>query len=1131
MKCPECQFENREGAKFCIECGNKLEICCSNCRHLNPPGSRFCEECGSNLTLPSDQAPKELSFDEKLNKIQKYLPKGLTEKILSQRDRIEGERKQVTVMFCDMEGFTPLTEKLGPEQAYDVMDQVYEILIHKVHDYEGIVNEMTGDGIMALFGAPIALEDAPQRAIRSALAIHREMAKFSDKSRQEKQGIPSLKMRIGIHTGSVVVGTLGNNLRVEFKAVGDTVNLASRMEGLAEPGATYVTGDTFKLTQGFFRFEALGEKKIKGKEAKIHVYRAIAPSSSRTRFDVSAERGLTPLVGRDRELELLLDGLERVKGGRGQAFSIVSEAGMGKSRILYELRKAVSSEDVTFLEGKCLSYSKGVAYHLIIDSLKANFDIRETDGDTEITEKIKKGLHILDVDVNLTLPYFLEIFSVKNSGIDEIFISPEARKDRILDAFKQIVLNGSEIRPLILAYEDLHWADQSSEDALSHILKSIAGARVLMIFTYRPEFVHTWGGKSYHNQINLNRLSNQESLKMVSHLLGTTVADSAVEELILEKTEGVPFYIEEFTKSLKDLQVIEKGDTGYRMTKDIQTISIPTTIHDVIMARIDSLPEKAKVGLQTGSVIGREFSYQLIMQVMGLPEKEMFSQLSVLKDSELLYERGIYPHSNYIFKHALTQDVAYNSLLVKRRRDVHEMVGRAIEQIYQERVEEFYEILAFHYSMSENPEKAYRFLKLSGEKAMRNYSNWEAFHFFKKAITALKKIPATENWRTRKIEVHILISIPIARLGYPEDSLDILNDGANLAIELNDKRGLITFYSRLCHFYAIKGGDPILGTKYGEKCLSQTVKSKRIEMIAPTIPDLCAAYIISGEYSKLMDVVPKVLALLEQTKRESDFFGTRFNVYTALCVYCGYALGMLGDFDEGQTFIEKGFPYSLEVNDLYGMGWAKLVYGCLYFNMGDGESTIKKLQESIKYLEKGQGILLLGWAWTTLGAGYLLEGNPETALKHIEKGLRLHHDQGMPFYMSLHYWMLSETYFAIGDLKNAKRFIGEALRLSQKNKERHIEGKSWELLGSILGKADVSNQAKAEGYILKGIKILDELEVRPWKYQGHLLLGELYANAGQKEKALKYLKKAEEKFQEMGMKYWLAQTQNVLKRL
>ncbi len=734
MKCPKCQFENPDGVNFCVECGAKLEKICPECGYSNSLSHKFCGGCGHKLSLPTETIPKDLSFDEKLSKIQRYLPKGLTEKILSQRDRIEGERKHVTVMFCDMERFTRLSEKLGPEEAYTAMDQVYEILICKVHDYEGTVNEFTGDGIMAMFGAPIALEDAPQRAIRSAYAIHREMARFSDKMKQEKENIPSLKMRIGIHTGPVVVGTLGNDLRVEFKAVGDTVNLASRMEGLAEPGATFVTESTFKLTEGFFRFEALGEMEIKGKEEPINVYRVIAPSTRRTRFDVSAERGLTPFVGRERELEILLDAFERVKAGRGQAVSIVSEAGVGKSRLLYEFRKAVANEDATFLEGKCLSYRRGVAYHPVIDILKSNFDTLDGDGDAEIREKVRNGLRVLDADEATTLPYLLDLLSVKDSGINEILLSPEARKERITEALKRIVLKGSAIRSLIMAFEDLHWIDESSEDAVRYLLQSIFGARVLLIFTYRPEFVHSWGGKSYHSQVNLNRLSNKESLKMTSYLLNTENIDRALEDFILEKTEGVPFFIEEFIRSFKDLAIIEKKDNTYQLAKDILDVTIPSTIHDVIMSRVDSLPDGAKDVLQTGSVIGREFGYELIKQVMDLSEKEVLTNLSILKDSELLYERGIHPQSTYIFKHALNQEVVCSTLVKQRRREKHGRIAREMEKLYAYRLEDYYEMLSYHYEQGGDTEKAVHYLVLAGEKSNKQHAVRAASDFFAKAL-------------------------------------------------------------------------------------------------------------------------------------------------------------------------------------------------------------------------------------------------------------------------------------------------------------------------------------------------------------------------------------------------------------
>jgi class 3 adenylate cyclase len=705
MKCPECQFKNPDTQKFCGKCGTKLQKVCPNCGERNPPEYGFCGECGHNLAQPSEPTPKELSFDEKIEKIQKYLPGGLTEKILSQRGKIEGERKQVTVMFADLEGFTPLVEKIGPEEAYSIMDQVYEILIHRVHDYEGTVNEMTGDGIMALFGAPIALEDAPQRSIRSAYAIHREMVRFSDKIKREKEGIPPLKMRIGIHTGPVVVGTLGNDLRVEFKAVGDTVNLASRMEDLAEPGATYVTEEAFKLTEGLFRFESLGEKEVKGKHEPIKAFRVIGPSTRKTRFDVSAERGLTAFVGRERELELLLDGYERAKQGRGQSFSIMSEAGVGKSRLLYEFTKDIMNEDVTILQGKCLSYSRGVAYHPIIDLYKSKFDIRESEQGYQIKDKIKRGLKQLGVEEASTLPYLLELLSVKDSGIDQIPLSPEARKERMIEMMIRIPLKGAEIRPLVMAIEDLHWIDKNSEQALKYLLESISGARILLIFTYRPEFVHTWGGRSYHNQLNLNRLSNRENLTMVSHLLNTENIEDDLEKLILEKTEGVPFFIEEFVKSLIDLNILEKRKGDYRLIQDIKTVTIPSTIQDVIMARVDSLPDAAKGLLQTGSVIEREFSYKLIKRVTGISQEDLLSDLSVLKDSELVYERGIYPQSTYIFKHALTREVVYDSILVTKKKGLHAEIGDAIEDNYKDNLDEYYETLAEHYITGESYEK------------------------------------------------------------------------------------------------------------------------------------------------------------------------------------------------------------------------------------------------------------------------------------------------------------------------------------------------------------------------------------------------------------------------------------------
>jgi len=495
---------------------------------------------------------------------------------------------------------------------------------------------------------------------------------------------------------------------------------------------------------------------------------------------------------------------------------------VGKSRLLYEFRKAIANEDVTFIEGRCLSYSTNVAYHPMIDLLKATFDIRDADNDDRITEKVKRGLKEQGVDEASTLPFVLELLSVKDSGINDLNLSPEARKDRSLEALKKIVLKGSEMRPLVVAVEDLHWVDKSSEEAFQDMLDAISGAQLLLIFTYRPEFVHTWGGKSYHNQVNLNRLSNRETLAMSAYILGTEIMGEDLEELILNKTEGIPFFVEEFMKSLKDLGMIEWRDSGYYLAKDIQEVEIPSTIQDVIMARVDSLPDGAKSVLQTGSAIGREFSCELIKRVTGIQTPEMTPHLSVLRDSELLYERGIFPQSTYIFRHSLTQEVAYNSLLLKRRKEIHERIGKAIEELYPEKLEDLYESLAFHFKQGESIDKALDYLIKSGEKGYDRYAVEESHQHFKEAF----KILSTKHSRIKN-EDCLLIDLLIKWAyvfffrGDFKGLNELLNAHKDLAESLDDKVRLGMFYTWLgLAIYA-------RGKVYGEKAqeISQSFKS------------------------------------------------------------------------------------------------------------------------------------------------------------------------------------------------------------------------------------------------------------------------------------------------------------------
>ncbi len=1122
MKCPECQFENPEGANFCNQCGKKIELTCQECGRVNPPGSRFCNECGHKLSLPSEPSPKDLSLDEKLEKIQRYLPKGLTEKILAQRGKIEGERKQVTVLFCDMEGFTALSEKLGPEEAYSIMDQVYEILIHKVHDYEGTVNEMTGDGIMALFGAPIALEDAPQRAIRSSLAIHREMARFSDRIRQEEKGMPLVKMRIGIHTGPVVVGTLGNDLRVEFKAVGDTVNLASRMEELAEPGTTYITGKTFKLTEGLFRFEALGEKVVKGRQERVSVYRVIAPSTRRTRFDVYAERGLTPFVGRERELELLFEGLERSKAGRGQAFSIVSEAGVGKSRLLYEFRKAVASEDVTFLEGRCLSYSRGEAYHLHIDTLKASFDIQEADGDSDIEEKVQKGLKILGADEVSTLPYLLELLGVEDSRIDKIPMSPEMKKDRIIEALKRIVLKGSEVRPLILAYEDLHWVDKSSEDVLKYVLEGIPGARILMIFTYRPEFVHTWGGKSYHSQVTLNRLSNRESLAMATHILGTEDIDKDLEDLILGKTEGIPFFIEEFIRSLKELKIIERRDNTYHLAKDIQDLTIPSTIQDVVMARVDSLPDGAKEVLQTGSAIEREFSYELIKQVTGLPEKELLSNLSALKDSELLYERGIYPQSAYIFKHALTREVVYDSILTKRKKKLHDEIGNAIEELYKENIHEHYAVLAEHYITSENYEKGAEYSRLAARKARKEASFNDAIAYSEKRAACLEKLPRTEEVEEKIIDARVTLGLYYNQMFYHVEAKEAVEPIIKPALESDDKRRISQIYT-------------IMGTY---------------------------SFMIEGNYPEAFQYLEGAIKIAEELNDNVSSWVASHWIGHALAEYC--------EFERAQYHLEKALEIIERGNDPWTISAMK---GCiamtLYNNRGRADLSYPISQEILRFAQGSGDTIFKAEAYTYHGCSCYLKGFLNEAEEHLLEGIAISERINFSIIGSLGSFILGETYFDRREYQKSQDYHGKAISLLEQcgvwpsimssnrmalararvmNDEKDIDLESIykyehentmklydgivaRFISEILLHIDDQRMSEAEDWIKKAIEA-DKRNGTIWNLgRDYTHYAQLHKRKGDQLKAKEDLNKAREIYRECGADGWLKNAEEELASL
>jgi class 3 adenylate cyclase len=511
VKCPKCQFENSEGAKFCNECGAKMELACPACGKVNPSGSKFCNECGHPL--------KELSKDFPIDydRPQSYTPKHLVDKILTSRASIEGERKVVTVMFADVANFTSLSEKLDPEEVHTIMDGCFKILMDEIHKCEGTINQFTGDGVMALFGAPVAHEEHAQRACHAALSIQKEVSTYGEKVKKET-GV-DFKMRIGLNSGPVIVGAIGDDLRMDYTAVGDTTNLASRMESLAEPGKILVSQNTERLARAFFALKPLGKVEVKGKAHPQEAFELIRAGEIATRIEAAAAKGLTRFVGRNNAMAVVMEAYEKAKAGSGQVVGMVGEAGVGKSRLFLEFRNRVARDDFTYLEGRCLHYGGFMPYLPILDILRVYFEIKEEDREHIIKKKLEEKILQLDENLEKEIAVFQDLLSLKVDDEKYLKLEPKAKKERAFEAIRNLLIRESQRKTAIVAIEDLHWVDKTSEAFLNDLIGCLANARFLLILLYRPEYTHHWGSKSYYNHIGLDQLTMESSAELVQWIL------------------------------------------------------------------------------------------------------------------------------------------------------------------------------------------------------------------------------------------------------------------------------------------------------------------------------------------------------------------------------------------------------------------------------------------------------------------------------------------------------------------------------------------------------------------------------------------------------------------------------------
>ena len=1121
MKCPQCGYENKPGKHYCTECGAKIRLRCPQCNSEIEATEKFCGSCGFDLKTPTNFS------DFNYLKPHSYTPKFLADKILTTRSSIEGERKLVTVLFADVANYTSIAEKLDPEEIHQIMDECFKILMNAIHKYEGTVNQFTGDGIMALFGAPVAHEDHAQRACLATLSIQKALEKYANSIRKDFGA--DFKMRIGLNSGPVIVGSIGDDLRMDYTAIGDTTNLAARFEGMAKPGKCLVSSHTHKLARDFFEFESLGKVRVKGKELPQEVFELTKKGKAESRIEASVAKGLTPFVGRKNSIVALMEAFEKTQSGTGQIVGVVGDAGVGKSRLLLEFKDQLPQDEIICLEGQCLPFGSAMAYLPLLDILRSFFEIKEFDQEDLIKKNMGEKILLLDRKLQSVLPPFHELLSLVVE--DEAYqkLEPMQKREKIFEAIRDLLIHESQSSSNILIVEDLHWIDKTSEEFLSYLIEWLANSRIMLILLYRPEYTHPWGSKSYYNRIGLDKLTENSSTELIQAILKEGDPVPELRDLILHRAAGNPLYMEEFTHTLLENGFIVCRDQKCELVKNASEIQVPDSIQGIIAARMDRLEDNLKQTIQVAAVIGRNFAFRILETITGLNE-ELKSDLLKLQGLEFIYEKRLFPELEYVFKHALTQEVAYNSLLKKKKRAIHEKIGKAIQELYPRRLEEFYEVLAFHYTNSENSEKAFHYLRLSGDKSSRNHSLQEAIRFYKHAIDLLNKQPETEEIIKNKLQVLLSMSIPLRVAGYPHDSLLFLQEGERAAKYIGDEKILANFYSQIGNFHATRGNTE-LAQEYEENCFRQAEKIQDVELMAPVAYDLCNVYALTGEFAKVIDMAPKVIQLLEKTKRQAEFFSRPDNVYSELCGYYGLVLGVQGSFRKGAAFCEKSLRHATEIGDLRTIGFSENMFGHLYLARGDWQFAIDHFQLCIEHFEKAQWLWPLSIAYSGLVHAYSFLKDRVCVFKYYEKVHRLLQESQIELFSSFQYWMLGKAFLNLDDLKNAQSCSEKALKLSQNHHGKWDTALALMLFGEISAKTGNKHDGNAKENIFQGIRILEKLELRPFYSIGFFTLGELYFRTNRKDNALEYLKKAEKMFQVMEMDYWLATTQEVLDSL
>ncbi|MFQ5550957.1 MAG: adenylate/guanylate cyclase domain-containing protein, partial [Gemmatimonadales bacterium] len=759
MQCPKCQFENREGVRFCEKCGTKLELTCPSCGALVPPDRNFCGECGASLSPVATAQNVTSAATDQVSPDTTLLER-------------EAERRQLTVMFCDLVGSTALSTKLDPEDMREVITSFQDTCREAIQRYAGFIARYMGDGILVYFGYPQAHEDDAERAVRAGLAIVRSMVELNAGIGKRHEVV--LTVRVGVATGSVVVGDIvGEGAAEEAAVVGETPNLAARLQGVAEPNQVVVASMTQQLLGALFEYDNLGTHALKGMAQPVQVWRVVSEREVESRYDAKRVGGRLPLVGRQEELGLLVRAWEASKEGHGQVVLIQGEAGIGKSRLVAALREQVASEAYMWVANRCSPYHVNSTLYPVIENIKRVMGWKRQDSTNEKLEKLEALLTKQSLSLTEAVPLYAELMSLPlpEGRYAPLTLSAKQKREQTLDALAGWLLEEAEQRPVLQVWEDLHWADPTTLELLGLYIDQSPTVSMLNVLTYRPDFVPSWSMHSHMIPITLNRLERPEVEALIGHQAGNKTVPSEVVEHIVAKADGVPLYVEELTKTILESEYLHEEADRYSLAGSLSEVSIPATLQDSLMARLDRLPTLREVA-QWGAVLGREFAYEMLQSLAPLEEPVLQTGLGQLVKNELLYQRGRPPRSRYIFKHALIQDAAYQSLLKRTRQQYHQQVARLLEERFPETVAAQPELVAHHYGEGGCTEEAVDYSQKAGQIALGRSANVEAVTYFNKALELLPQLPETPERHRRELEIQMALGPAlVAARGFGDSSV------------------------------------------------------------------------------------------------------------------------------------------------------------------------------------------------------------------------------------------------------------------------------------------------------------------------------------------------------------------------